>query len=72
MKPDELAMTLRLEAANIPWREPTEITVPTVGSGLGCRLCIAMYGVKGSDVNELPQDEDEFAAHMRDAHGVRS
>jgi hypothetical protein len=52
----------------IPWREPIPIHVPDVGKGLGCRLCIAAYGLRGEDVPNLPQTEEEFATHMEQFH----
>lgn len=52
----------------IPWREPIRVTVPGLGSGLGCRICIAERGMRGVDVMRLPRTEAEHAAHMQQEH----
>lgn len=52
----------------IPWRQPVLIRVPNYASGLGCRICIAMKGLKGEQVKELPQSLEEFEKHMREQH----
>jgi hypothetical protein len=49
---------------SIAWDDPVEITVPGLGRGLGCRFCIAQYGLSGSDVQNLPQTQEEFEQHM--------
>lgn len=51
----------------IPWREPLPVTTPGA-SGLACRFCIALYGLKGSNVGRLPQTAEEFAEHMEALH----
>jgi hypothetical protein len=53
---------------SIDWRAPLPVTTQSA-SGLGCRYCIAMRGLKGSVVGELPQTDEEFERHMRDVHG---
>lgn len=64
----------RLEAAHdwIPWRSPTKVIVPSLGEGLGCRVCIAVNGIRGVDVVSLPQSPEAFAAHFLEAHGVEA
>lgn len=52
----------------IPWREPLPVTVPGVGVGFACRLCIAAYGLRGRDVVRLPQTREEFDAHLAEFH----
>ena len=53
----------------LDWYAPMHVGV--LGSrtrGLGCRLCIAKFGLAGSDVGKLPQTLEEFAAHVREVH----
>jgi len=52
----------------IAWREPLPVTIPGIGSGLACRLCIAMYGLAGKNVKQLPQTSQEFDEHMALLH----
>jgi hypothetical protein len=53
----------------IHWRSPQPVKTARA-SGLGCRFCIARDGLKSEQVADLPQSEEEFAAHMRDTHGL--
>lgn len=50
---------------DIAWREPTLVN----DHYFGCRVCIANFGLKGSDVEDLPQTYEEwklhFARHLR-------
>lgn len=57
---------------SIPWDEPVQITVPGLGQGLGCRICIALYGVKGENVTQLAQTLEEFEVHRALEHGSLS
>jgi len=55
----------------IPWRDPLLITVhgstgPT--KALGCRLCIAAFGMKGSDIVHFPKTSADFERHMAEHH----
>jgi hypothetical protein len=62
-----------LEAAfpELPWRQPVELVVPERSSrGLGCRLCIAHYGIQASDIDRTMQTEEDFAAHMATFHAT--
>lgn len=34
-----------------------------------CKFCIAMYGLKGSEIATLAQSEEEVARHIIDRHG---
>lgn len=55
---------------SIPWREALPVRLTNGGGeGLGCRLCIAMYGLHGSQVAALPHTKDEFDQHMKEKHG---
>lgn len=56
----------------IPWRTPVPITVPGLGRGLGCRVCVAAVGFHGLDVVGLPQTPEEFAEHFLEAHGAEA
>lgn len=53
----------------VPWREPLPVQTEDA-CGFGCRICIALRGLKGADVGELPQTMEEFALHMKTAHGL--
>jgi hypothetical protein len=35
-----------------------------------CKLCIAIKGLRGSDVNSLPKTEDELADHLESEHEI--
>lgn len=34
-----------------------------------CKFCIALYGLKGSDVSKLPENEQVVREHVKTAHG---
>jgi hypothetical protein len=53
---------------DVPWRKSLLISVPGVGSALGCRICIARFGLKGKDVTKLPKTELEFKRHLAEEH----
>lgn len=75
MNPDAPSMTLSdrdLELAHpeIPWRSALPVTSledPSV-RGLACRFCIARFGLRGTDVNKLPQTEEAWLTHMARYH----
>jgi len=52
----------------IDWREPVQINTTSGSSGLGCRFCTALRGLKGSEVLKLPQTPEEFENHMKTVH----
>lgn len=52
----------------IPWRSPLPARRPDGISGLACRFCIALRGLKAREIGALPQTESEFERHMREAH----
>lgn len=64
----EYEAALRKSYPDIPWRKPILVTVPSVGSALGCRLCIARFGLKGSEVGGLFKTELEFKQHLTEDH----
>lgn len=37
--------------------------------GYACKFCIALYGLKGTDVAQLPEDEEVVRKHVKTAHG---
>lgn len=52
-----------------PWRQPIDVsTFSKTATGLGCRICIARFGLKGENVARLPQTIEEFARHMQEYH----
>jgi len=60
-----------LESAypDITWKEPLPIRTEEA-SGLGCRYCIALYGVHGRNISRLSQSRQEFDLHMKLFHNV--
>jgi hypothetical protein len=34
-----------------------------------CKFCIALYGLKGTDVPQLPEDAEVVREHVRSVHG---
>jgi hypothetical protein len=60
---------LRAEFPDIEWDEP--VAVSLMGGSmerLGCRLCIARFGLKGEDIEKLYQTREEWEAHMEQFH----
>jgi len=55
----------------IEWRLPIRMAAPQ-GTGLGCRFCIARYGIKAHEIPALPQTIAEFHAHMKTFHPIRA
>lgn len=37
---------------------------------LACRLCVARFGLRGSEIAGLPQTEEELAEHMERDHHI--
>ena len=35
---------------------------------LACKICIMEKGLRGSEINSLPQNEEELADHMEKVH----
>lgn len=64
LKPEEQKLVDLMP--DIAWENP--ISVRSLDSDiahLGCRFCIALHGVKGSDIAQLPVTRAEFDAHMK-------
>ena len=57
---------------SIPWREPLPTKCADGTSGLACRFCIAMEGLRGHEIKDLPQTEAEFEKHMKAKHGLEA
>lgn len=57
---------------SIPWRTPLPIHAANGASGLACRFCVAMGGLQGSAVAQLPQTPEAFAEHMKEKHERRN
>lgn len=53
----------------IPWYEPVLIQHPA-GVFYGCRICIALEGLHGSAMEDVPTSPDEWIEHMAVVHGV--
>ena len=53
----------------LPWREPIKVCgVSSTGQPItrfACRVCIAMHGLKGYDVELLSDDYDAVAQHIK-------
>jgi hypothetical protein len=45
-----------------------EIVVPGVGRGLECRFCVAAYGFRAEDVDQLYRTRKDFEAHLAQFH----
>jgi hypothetical protein len=52
---------------HIAWREPIAVTLGDV-QGYACRLCLALDGLKGTDVHRLLPTPDAVRAHLAAAH----
>lgn len=37
---------------------------------IACRYCITKKGLKGSEIKNLPQTDEEFANHVEETHGI--
>ncbi len=63
------------DAHPMPWREPIYIANEVDdehGTRLGCRICIARYGLLGKHVRLLPSTFAEFCEHIKEYHAVAS
>jgi hypothetical protein len=70
--PDMNEQQLREKFPALSWNEPISIVVLGKGRRLGCRLCIAMYGLKAQDLEKLMETEEEFQNHLLAIHGVKT
>lgn len=52
----------------IPWREPIAVSNGWSSTEWACRICIGTYGLRGTDIDRLPQTQDEFEKHMVEFH----
>jgi len=62
---------LRVAYPSIAWDEPIKIVVGSA-ERLGCRYCIALVGLKGSDAHLLPESYRAFNEHLQEAHSRSS
>jgi hypothetical protein len=37
---------------------------------IGCKICIAKYGIKGSELNSLLKTEEELVQHIESEHHI--
>lgn len=51
----------------IPWTEPIAMSLPEV-RGYACRICLALYGLKGTDSARVLPSEDAVRAHITATH----
>jgi hypothetical protein len=59
---------LRERFTEVPWDEP--ITISSGGPyRIACRLCIARFGLRGDQVDDLYQTREEWEKHMTQFHG---
>ncbi len=64
MTPDEL----EAKYPDIRWRTPVAVHTSDRFVRLGCRFCIAMNGLKESEVKYLPTTFHAFSKHMTYVH----
>lgn len=62
------AAKLRVEFPEIPWSEPVRVTLFSGEGGYACRVCVALEGLKGIEVPELPDDPEAVRQHFAEAH----
>lgn len=65
--PDSFEERLERQFPRIEWRRPIRMASPQ-GTGLGCRFCIARYGIQAHQIPALPQNIADFHSHMKDFH----
>jgi len=57
---------------DVPWREPLRVSTHCddggVDSCLACRICVAAYGMKGTDAVRFPKTKEEFDVHLAEKH----
>jgi len=66
MREDEL----RTNFPWIKWDEPVMVSSLSA-SGIkyfGCRFCIAMRGLRGKDIENLPKTRQEYNLHVKTYH----
>ena len=58
---------------DMSWCKPVSmVLLGTDIERLACRICIALYGVRGEDIPALPKDREEFARHMTEKHNLKA
>lgn len=55
---------------DIPWYEPVLIQHASGKTFYGCRICIALEGIRGSAMDDVPATPDEWIEHMAVVHGA--
>lgn len=55
---------------HIPWYEPVLIHRTDGVTRFGCRICIALEGLGGKDVPDLPETAEAWIEHMAVVHGA--
>lgn len=54
----------------IDWREPIGIQIPGSEEHFACRFCVALGGIKGKDIVDLPTDPDLVRKHIDEEHSA--
>jgi len=54
----------------IHWEESIKIATLAGSEHFGCRICIAKYGIHGSEIQYLPATLEAHQRHMRERHGI--
>ena len=62
--------TLERDFPWIKWREPIRVsgTKANARPHFGCRVCIAMRGLRGNEVETLPATRSEWERHFTECH----
>jgi hypothetical protein len=73
---DGVWQELQLAHPKISWLKPIFVR-PLIGKpdetpGLGCRICIARYGLAGFNIGKLPKTQAEFDQHLAIYHPTRN
>lgn len=37
---------------------------------IACKICVARYGLRGSEIGDLPKTQEELAEHLENEHGM--
>jgi len=59
---------LEERVAWISWREPIRMNDMRNHKGLGCRICIAKFGIVGENIKFLPSSLEAHNQHLREYH----
>lgn len=52
----------------IRWRTPVRVTSADASKRYGCRVCIAIRGLTGDEVEALPETRGEWEKHFVEVH----